>query len=54
MEIGDDGAIGTDWGKMVSLMRGFLDGELGRIDAGTLSAIIRDILTKAGFDPDMM
>lgn len=38
--IGDDGVLGDEWIKIGLGLRGLLNGELGRIDAGTMDAFI--------------
>jgi len=51
-EIGDDRVLGDEWMAIGRAMLDLLNGALGRLDGGTLDAIIRDNLTEQGFDPD--
>ena len=51
--IGDDRVLGEEWFAIGVALLGLLNGELGRLDAGTLDAIIRDNLIEQGFDPDL-
>jgi len=52
-EIGDDRVLGDEWMAIGQAMLGLLNGDLGRLDGGTLDAIIRDNLNEQGFDPDI-
>ena len=52
--IGEDGFLGPEWAKMGSSLLELLNGELGRLDGGTLDSIIREALTAEGFDPDSL
>lgn len=50
--IGDDGVLGVEWANIGRALLGLLNGELGRLDGGTLDGTIRDILSGEGCDPD--
>ena len=50
--IGEDYVLGEDWRKMGFCLIGLLNGELGRLDGGSLDSLIRDTLKAEGFDPD--
>lgn len=50
--IGQDGVLGECWSKIGNEIRGLLNGDLGRLDGGTLDGILCRILTEQGFDPD--
>jgi hypothetical protein len=50
--IGEDGVLGKDWAAIGHALLGLLNGELGRLDGGSLDSLIRDTLTAEGFDPD--
>jgi hypothetical protein len=52
--IGDDGVLGPEWGAIGAALRGLLNGETGRLDCGTLDALLADTLREQGFDPDRM
>lgn len=47
-KIGDDGVLGECWKDIGLGIRGLLNGELGRLDAGTLDAFILDTLREHG------
>jgi hypothetical protein len=51
-KIGDDGVLGPEWAQIGAALHGLLNGETGRLDCGTLDAIIHDNLTTEGFNPD--
>jgi hypothetical protein len=51
--IGDDYVLGDEWFKIGEALRGLLNGDLGRLDGGTLDTIIADNLNEQGFDPDL-
>ena len=51
--IGDDHVLGDEWFKIGEALRRLLNGELGRLDAGTLDTIIADNLAEQGFDTEM-
>jgi hypothetical protein len=48
-EIGDDGVLGPAWEQWGRALRTLLNGETGRLDCGTLDAIILDNLITQGF-----
>lgn len=50
--IGEDGVLGDEWVKIGDALLGLLNGELGRLDGGSLDGLIRDTLRAEGFDPD--
>jgi len=52
-QIGDDRVLGDEWMAIGQAMLGLLNGDLGRLDGGTLDAIIRDNLNEQGFDPEI-
>lgn len=47
-EIGQDGVLGPAWSDVGKSMLTLLNGDLGRLDGGTLDQIIRDNLTEQG------
>lgn len=47
--IDDDGFLGPEWDAIGQGLRGLLNGELGRLDAGALDAIINDTRNAEGF-----
>lgn len=51
--IGDDGVIGVEWEAIGQALLGLLNGELGRLDAGTLHQFISDTLRENGLDPEV-
>jgi hypothetical protein len=52
--IGNDYVLGPNWAQIGAGLRGLLNGELGRIDAGTLDSILCRTLETQGFDPDTL
>jgi hypothetical protein len=48
--IGDDGVLGPEWEAIGNGLLGLLNGNLGRLDAGTLDAFIRDTMSANGID----
>lgn len=48
--IGEDGFLGPEWVKIGLAIRVLLNGELGRLDGGTLDSVILDTLKAEGFD----
>ena len=50
--IGDDYVLGPQWAAIGGAMLALLNGDLGRLDGGTLDGIIRDTLSAEGFNPD--
>lgn len=51
-DIGEDGVLGPEWAKVGSALLALLNGELGRLDGGTLDTLIRDTLVLEGYNPD--
>ena len=49
-EIGDDYVLGPAWAKIGHELRTLLNGELGRLDAGTLDGALVKLLEKHGED----
>ena len=47
--IGDDGVLGDEWMQMLKALGGLLNGELGRLDGGTLDALRYALAETAGF-----
>lgn len=52
--IGEDGFLGPYWAEIGSNLLGMLSGSLGRLDGGTLDAVIRETMTAEGLDPDTL
>lgn len=52
--IGEDGVLGKEWAAIGAALRGLLNGELGRLDAGTLDKLLCHTLEAEGFDPDTL
>lgn len=50
--IGTDGVLGPAWAQWGAALRTLLNGDLGRLDGGTLDHIIAYNLTEQGFNPD--
>ncbi len=50
--IGSDYVLGDAWLEIGKALRTMLNGDLGRLDAGTLDGVICHMLTREGFDPD--
>lgn len=50
--IGDDGVLGPEWAAMGQAMLGLLNGDLGRLDGGTLDGFIRNTLASNGAEVD--
>lgn len=49
--IGEDGVLGVEWLTIAKALRGLLNGELGRLDGGTLDSLIYALVESAGFEP---
>lgn len=47
-QIGDDAVIGEEWAEIGQALLGLLNGELGRLDGGTLSSYIRRVARSNG------
>lgn len=52
--IGSDSVFGPPWLSIGLALRTLLNADLGRLDAGTIDAIITHNLAEAGFDPEML
>jgi hypothetical protein len=52
-QLAEDGVLGERWIKMVRGAIGLLNGDLGRLDGGTLDAHLRSIAIDAGFDENL-
>lgn len=50
--IGQDYVLGPAWARWGFALRELLNGNLGRLDAGTLDTIIHDNLAEQGYNPD--
>lgn len=50
--IGEDYILGPFWEDWGRCLLGLLDGETGRLDCGTLDAIIRESLMSQGFEEE--
>jgi hypothetical protein len=50
--IGSDYVLGAEWVAMGNALLGLLNGELGRLDGGTIDTKVRDIFEKHGFTRD--
>jgi len=50
--IGEDYVLGPQWVAIGLALRELLNGELGRLDGGTLDSVILDALNAEGFDGD--
>lgn len=48
--IGDDYVLGPEWAKIGDALLGLLNGELGRLDGGSLDGAIREILRTNGVE----
>lgn len=51
-KIGDDYMLGPAWAHWGFALRDLLNGDLGRLDGGTLDTIIHTNLAEQGFNPD--
>lgn len=49
--IGEDYVLGPHWADIGRGIRGLLNGELGRLDGGTLDGLIFDVLGSEDMDP---
>lgn len=54
VKLGDDYVLGPAWFQIGSAMLRMLNGELGRLDGGTLDKFIRQTLLDNGFDQKMV
>jgi hypothetical protein len=46
--IGDDGVLGSEWAEIGKALLGLLNGQLGRLDGGTLDGYIWNFAEKHG------
>jgi len=53
-EIGEDGILGEAWAQVGKQLRNLLNGDLGRLDGGTMDSILYDALTAQGSAPDTL
>lgn len=47
--IGDDGVLGEEWLAIAKAIRGLCNGELGRLDGGTIFDLLSTLVREAGF-----
>lgn len=52
-EIGDDGVLGPEWVAIARAFIGLLNGDTGRLDAGTLDKWVREIAQNAGVEEEL-
>lgn len=52
-EIGDDGVLGPEWVAIARGIIGLLNGDTGRLDAGTLDKWIRELATNANVEEEL-
>lgn len=52
--IGDDYVLGPEWAQIGMALLTLLNGDLGRLDGGSLDGIIRDAMLAQGFDPNTL
>lgn len=52
--IGKDYVLGPNWAQIGAGIRGLLNGDLGRMDGGTLDGLLCQTLEAEGFDPDSL
>lgn len=52
VQYGQDGLLRDGVADILKGMRTLLDGDLGRLDGGEVSAIIEQLFAEIGFDPD--
>jgi hypothetical protein len=50
--IGEDRVLGPAWARIGAALRDLLNGDLGRMDGGTLDALLVDTLEAQEFNPD--
>ena len=48
--IGEDFVLGDDWKNIGQSLLGLLNGELGRLDGGSMDSLIRNTLKAEGFN----
>ena len=51
-KIGDDGVLGPEWEAIGDALRGLLNGELGRLDGGTLDGFLLNTMRENGIDTE--
>ncbi len=49
-KIGDDGVLGPEWTEIGKALRGLLNGELGRLDGGTLDQLLLNAMSSNNVD----
>lgn len=52
--IGKDYVLGPNWAQIGAGIRGLLNGDLGRMDAGSLDGLLCRTLEAEGLDPDSL
>jgi hypothetical protein len=52
--LSEDYVLGPAWAKIGEGLLALLNGDLGRLDGGTLDSVIRTSLQAQGWDPDTM
>ena len=52
--IGADYVLGPAWAQIGAGLRALLNGELGRLDGGTLDGLLCSTLTAEEFDPETL
>lgn len=50
--VGDDGVLGPEWEAIGRAVLGLLNGQTGRLDCGTLDAIVRATLAAEGLEEE--
>jgi len=50
--IGEDGVLGPEWEAIGKALRGLLNGDLGRLDAGAIDSALLGSLQAEGFKED--
>jgi hypothetical protein len=50
--VGKDYVLGPCWAQIGAGLRGLLNGDIGRMDGGTLDGLLCRTLEAEGFDPD--
>jgi len=48
-----DAFLGPEWARIGAALRELLNGDCGRLDCGTVDALIADELMRQGYDPDI-
>lgn len=51
-KVGGDGVLGEYWLQIARGVAGLLNGPIGRLDAGTMDAAIRDMAREEGFSAE--